>query len=608
MKKIRKLLAYCITLATVMSVIVIPMNVSAEVSQTNLFGELPVANGVFQTGKSEGSQLAINNTQEAWQKSGTATVTVTDDGYLKVVNTESGTGLRYNYANAKPRHTYIISAYVKLVEGTANASIAAHNADRNNNSLPTPTPTAPAVAISAEKWTYVYGEYAYGAANTADGRTWKGAHYTFDVDAACTYYIKDIQMIDVTKGKNILHAANPGFESGEIETTSTPNQNGNGKLTIVSNGGHTGTYSVHGTATGGDSDIRYINYVLPEGKWYRASVYVKSSTPNAKAYVQVKQNGGGTIKGSEKKLTGEWDKIELEFMSSDKFNKVHIGPIITNGADVYVDDFCLEEFDPADKNLADSAVVNNASGQITAENGVYTTTSTMIRPINVDVEVGATYVYSAKIKINDETPQDVEATIGLAGTNKNCIGTGLDYSATKSVGNEYVEVYGIVTVVKKDKKDDLKYNDKGAPCEGWVDEDGDGKPDMLDTDNDGTPDKVPTTKFHFQFGTKTAVGMSAKDFQIRKLSAFDLDDSYIGKVINDEEKTKLYIYGPESTVYLFGASYGANGIETVIMDKITLNTGNDCCGKLELNANEDYRYFIWDGNLKPLNTVYTVVN
>jgi len=605
MKKIRKLLAYCITLATVMSVIVIPMNVSAEVSQTNLFGKLPVANGTFQTGKSEGSQVALDRGDSAWQKSGTATVTV-EDGYLKVENTATGTGLRYNYANAKPRHTYIISAYVKLAgEVTANASIAASNADRNNNSLPTPTSLADKVAISAEKWTYVYGEYAYGAANTADGRTLKGAHYTFDVDAACTYYIKDIQMIDVTKGKNILHAANPGFESGIVDTKSTPNQNGN--FTIVTEDKHTGTYSVHGTASGGDTDIRYINYVLPEGKWYRASVYVKSSTQNAKAYVQVKQSGagGGTIKGSEKKLTGEWDKIELEFMSSDKFNKVHIGPIITNGAEVYVDDFCLEEFNPADKNLADSAQVNDASGKITAVNGEYTTTTNQIKPINVDVEVGATYVYSAKIKTNGETPQEVTATIGLVGSNKNCIGAGLQYSATKSVGNEYVEVFGIVTVVTKDPVDS---NDDGVYESGWVDANKDGIPDMLDTNNDGTPETQPTTKFHFQFGTKEAVGMSAKDIQIRKLSAFDLDNSYIGKVINEEGKTKLYITGPASTVYLFGASYGANGIETVIMDKITLNTGNDCCGKLELNANEDYRYFIWDGNLKPLNTVYTVVN
>ena len=604
MKKIRKLLAYCITLATVMSVIVIPMNVSAEVSQTNLFGVLPVANGAFQTGKSEGSQLAINNKQEAWQ-TGTATVTV-ENGYLKVENAAAGTGLRYNYANAKPRHTYIISAYVKLVEGTANAFITTSNADRNNNSLPTPTQTAPKVAISAEKWTYVYGEYVYGAANTADGRTWKGAHYTFDVDAACTYYIKDIQMIDVTKGKNILHAANPGFESGIVDTTSTPNQNGNFK--IATEDKHTGTYSVHGTASGGDGDIRYINHPLQEGKWYRASVYVKSSTPNAKAYVQVKQSGtgGGTIKGSEKKLTGDWDKIELEFMSSDKFNKVHIGPIITRGAEVYVDDFCLEEFDPADKNLADSAVVYDANNKaITPVNGEYTTETEQIKPINVDVEVGATYVYSAKIKTNGEEPQDVDATIGLASSNKNCIGAGLNYSATKSVGNEYEEVYGIVTVVTKDPVDS---NDDGVYESGWVDANSDGIPDMLDTNKDGTPETQPTTKFHFQFGTDTAVGMSAKDIQIRKLSAFDLDNSYIGKVINEEGKTKLYINGPESTVYLFGASYGANGIETVIMDKITLNTGNKCCGKLELNANEDYRYFIWDGNLKPLNTVYTVVN
>ncbi|MBQ7974898.1 MAG: carbohydrate binding domain-containing protein [Clostridia bacterium] len=446
MKGNSKLFSIVIALAMVLSIVVMPANVGAAVSETNMFGTMPFdEDGSYAPGASSDGQVTVQGADEGWRQ-GKSTSVITYDknnDYVSVTKTEAGTDIKYNYSNSQPNKTYIVSAYIKLAASgaSANAQVKVGIANTNYNLLPSPTAVNASTALNSDTWTYVYGQFAYGDALTTKGtnskgeeidRQSRGAHYEFYVDSAVNYYIRDIKMIDVTDGINLLHNLNSGFESGILDST---NQTTKSNATVSTAAAHTGKYGVEVTTTDAHEDIRYINISsVTNNQWYRGSVWVKADSASVGKKAQLVARTNGTNEAvrlyDETLLTADWQKLEVEFKFPTSGKKIHMGPQIESDAKVYVDDFCLEAFTP---DTFTATMTPGTAGIKSAEIAVaFSAAPTSFTAANVEAE-GATVAV---------TGADKNYTISLTGLTPDTT-----YSvALKDVTDKYSQVLGTTNV------------------------------------------------------------------------------------------------------------------------------------------------------------------
>jgi hypothetical protein len=213
--------------------------------------------------------------------------------------------------------------------------------------------------------------------------------------------------------------------------------------------------------------------------------------------------------------------------------------------------------------------ITEADGYKSLANANDTEELNMAQWQNIPVAIGDVYEVSALVKADSSAEMKIDFSLSGGENNK---------TITKTVKTEYETV-------------DANWKRVTA----WISI---GEYTGDDADPTNAARKVMHVKVVRNGGTAT---IDVKDAQMRKLASLDIDASYKAVVYKEGNVAHLAIAGGTDTIYFSAAKYaGTKLVDVKFGSAVCAADGTDISFEL---GDGSYSIFIWDSNMKPLNTV-----